>query len=217
MCGALSYPRGSPLVSLELALPCQLLSGGEESRRTGTHVDPREAPVSARPHPFATAEMAHLTPGIEAVAGSARRLAECVMLRGPRSAAGALDLATAHEALAAALAEEEEGRRGPRQLSLASCPLPLGPAFPRVFAGTGARGRAVDLGDHGEAVAAGAMTRLARTTAFGPVLRDVARAFRGAGASPQGRALLEGWGHVEDRAECVERLLQMAGDCEDEE
>ncbi|PRW59896.1 tubulin nucleotide-binding domain [Chlorella sorokiniana] len=234
----------SPLAALSLALPCAGLP--VDTQRLAQQADARlqrgagssSASAPAAPAAVAAAApgsgtntdpvtsrwLASLTPGIPA-AGDSARFAEAVVLRGPRSSAAApVELGAAAAALDAALAEER--LRCVRQRTLVAQPLAVPLPFPHIFAqGLSKDGDVLPGAQLGgsssgsqDIASCAALTRLAATRAFAPVVAAAARQFRTAAGSAQGQATLEAWGlGREERAEAEEALERLAHAYEEEE
>lgn len=217
----LTAEHSSPLAALALALPCPALPA--DAQQQAQQADARqqqgrgaEAASAGAPggssSPFTTQWLASLTPGVAAV-GDAGRFAEAVVLRGPRSAGGALSLGTAAASLDAALAQER--RRCVQQRTLVAQPLAVPLPFPHIFAsglsqcgGLPAGGKLG--GGSQDVVSCAVLTRLGATSVLGPVVAAAQRQFRAAAGAGQGQAALESWGiGREEVQEMDERLTQL--------
>lgn len=222
--GALTSLIGSrynnPLGALSMAFPCppipidpqQYLQDLDERV---AHIDNHEADRLKRAT-FISSSLANFS-GMDLQAADGR-FAECIVLRGARAGKVPASVSDAASALDAALLEEST--RCVQQRVVSGQPMEIPLPFPNLFRqGIVTKHGDVDVnsGYNGRVSSSPVLTRLAGTTAFGPVINELAVTWRRIATSTQGQATLESWGVDEGQREDVfEKLQQLAHAYEEE-
>lgn len=206
----------TPLCALSFAFPCPTLP--TNAQQLAEEIDTRERHDSSTPsnasHCF-TSKAVGLSGASLGGTTDTGRFAENIVLRGARSQGSHLPLSHASAGLDASLLREKV--RCVQNRTVVAQPQPIPLPYPSIFSprlscfGEVAGTQNAISSTGGTVISCPVLVRMAATSSFGPIVKDLSREWLGCVNAAQGRATLDSWGVDREQSEDVyERLMALS-------